>query len=106
MVWVSIKNISSEYYKHAKHTNIWYSYYIGTFSISYHKHVKNCIGIEQCESAVDDALVNCSINNVSNCEFTLGKVETVSIPNEIYRFLFYITNEDDHTMKPIKSFIK
>lgn len=75
---------------------------LGTFSISYHEYVKNCIGIEQCESAVDDALVNCSINSVSNCEFTLGKVESVSIANEIYRFLFHIRSEDDRTTKPIK----
>lgn len=39
--------------------------------------MRNCIGIECNRSSIDDALANCKINDVHNCEFTFGKVEEV-----------------------------
>lgn len=40
--------------------------------------VLEALGIEVLEGAVKDAERNAEINNITNCKFTAGRVETVS----------------------------
>lgn len=47
----------------------------GAIAIYLSKHVKEVIGIEIAESAIDDANRNCKNNHVSNCRFVLGDIQ-------------------------------
>lgn len=50
---------------------------IGTISLFLSKHVKKVYGIEIVNEAIDDAIENAKLNNVSNVEFVCGDVEKV-----------------------------
>lgn len=47
----------------------------GTIGLSLAKNVRNVIGIEMCQEAIEDAKVNAEINGLSNVEFLCGKAE-------------------------------
>lgn len=54
---------------------------LGTYSITASDNVRNCIGIDSNFSSIEDAVRNAEINQVDNCDFVPGAVETVSSSN-------------------------
>jgi 23S rRNA (uracil1939-C5)-methyltransferase len=51
----------------------------GTIPVFLSKDAKEITGMEISESAVSDAILNCRLNDVTNCEFVLGDIrETIS----------------------------
>lgn len=62
-----------------KSTDIVFDLYCGTGSISLAlaKYCKKVIGVEIVKEAISDAMENAKINNIENCEFTVGKAEEV-----------------------------
>ncbi len=52
----------------------------GTISIYLSDSAREVVGIEITESAVQDAIKNCRINQVSNCRFIQGDIKTVLSP--------------------------
>lgn len=60
-----------------RNTDILFDLYSGTGTIALHMadEVKEVVGIESVESAVEDAKRNASMNNVTNCTFILGDLK-------------------------------
>lgn len=69
-------NTAIEEAKLSKNENIFDLYCgIGTIGIFASKQVKKVFGIEIVEQAIEDAKENAKLNNIGNCEFTVGLVE-------------------------------
>ncbi|XP_011500831.1 PREDICTED: tRNA (uracil-5-)-methyltransferase homolog A-like isoform X2 [Ceratosolen solmsi marchali] len=52
----------------------------GTIGLIFAKHCEEVFGIEMVPNAIEDAKVNATKNNVSNCEFFVGKAEDILLP--------------------------
>lgn len=49
----------------------------GTIGLTVARRVARVVGIDNVASAIEDAKVNCALNDVSNCDFVCGKAEDV-----------------------------
>ena len=49
----------------------------GTIGLSIAPHVKKVIGVEMQPEAVEDAIVNAKLNNITNATFMAGKAEGI-----------------------------
>jgi 23S rRNA (uracil1939-C5)-methyltransferase len=50
---------------------------IGTIGLSVAKHCKTVLGVEVVKTAIDDAIENAKINQITNAKFVAGKAEDV-----------------------------
>ena len=49
----------------------------GTIGLAVAKSVRHVVGVELCEAAVLDARRNAALNDITNCDFVVGRVEDV-----------------------------
>ena len=50
---------------------------VGVFALAAAKHFENVAGVEISAKAIECANVNARMNNITNCEFLIGKAETI-----------------------------
>lgn len=50
---------------------------VGVFALAASKHFENVAGVEISAKAIECANVNARINNITNCDFLIGKAETI-----------------------------
>lgn len=49
----------------------------GTIGLTLAKRLKHVIGVDNAQSAIDDAKANAALNGISNCTFVCGTAESV-----------------------------